>query len=323
MKRRELLTLVGGAMAFPGLAARAQQKPMPVVGFLSFAAPNTKPAAFFEGLRQTGYVEGRNVRIEYRWADGDYARLPASAADLVARKVDVIVTDGGNPETRAAKNATSTIPIIFIGSDPIENNFVTSLARPGGNLTGIGSFQTEITAKRFDLLEQLVPSARTIGFLANPSRDDMGRIVREVGKVIRGKGLEFVVANAAAEPDLDAAFDTLRQHHVDAFFEAGDAFFGVNRERIVALAAEYRLPALYHLRAFVDAGGLSSYAPDFETIYRQEGMYAGRVLNGEKPANLPVIQPTKFDLVINLRTAKTLGLAVPQLLLARADEVIE
>jgi putative ABC transport system substrate-binding protein len=313
-----MATVGGAAVASPWpLIARAQQqKAMPVIGFLSARSSETSAplvAAFRQGLGDTGYVEGQNVAIEYRWAEGRYDRLPAMAADLVARKVDLIATSGGPPSALAAKRATSTIPITFaLGTDPVELGLVASLARPGGNLTGVSMLMT-----------QLVPQAKVIALLVNPNYPGAERIMREVQEAARATGVQVLISKARTEGEIDAAFTTLVQGHVDALVVGNDSFFDSRIEQFVALAGRYAVPAIYDQREFPDSGGLMSYGTRLEAIYRQNGVYAGRVLKGEKPADLPVQQPTKFELVINLKTAKALGLTVPQSLLQRADEVIE
>jgi putative ABC transport system substrate-binding protein len=325
MYRRTFMVLVGAAASWP-LATRAQQKAMPVIGFLGFTFGSGDPLppvvqAFLAGLEETGYVAGRDVTIEYRWAESRPDRLPALAADLVARKVDLIATEGGNPPIHAAKNATSTIPIVFTSDDPVAEGLVASLARPGGNLTGISNFTSEVTPKRLELLIELVPQARVIGFLVNPARSSTARVIETMQAAAAIKGVQLAVVNAEDESEIDAAFATFLRRQIGGLVVAAD--FSLKREQIVALASRHALPATYHSRAFVRAGGLIGYTADFDAIYHQAGVYAGRVLKGERPADLPVQQPTKFELVINLKTAKTLGLTVPQALLVRADEVIE
>ena len=326
MRRRELIAGFA-AMAALGGGARAQQKAMPVIGYLVSgsrgpAAPNV--AAFREGLGETGYVEGQNVAIEYRWAEGHYDWLPILAADLVGRKVDLIVTNGGNAPALAAKGATSTIPIVFeTGADPVAEGLVASLARPGGNLTGVSVLIVELVPKRLELLSELAPRAGVIALLVNQNYSSTERIVREAQKAARVKGIQLPVLKAGTESQIDAAFAALVELHAGALLVGGDPFLGSRREQLVALASRHSVPAIYQFRAFVAAGGLISYGASLTSVYRGVGTYAGRVLKGEKPADLPVQQPTKFELVINLKTAKALGLTVPPSLLARADEVIE
>jgi len=325
MNRREFIFILGGAAAGWPLALHAQQKAMPVIGFLragsKLSFPNAFMAAFHKGLSDTGYVEGQNLAIEDRWAEGHYDRLPALAAALVGRKVDLIST-GATPATRAAKNATSTIPIVFMGvGDPVGFGLVTSLARPGGNLTGFSDLNTELNPKRLELLAELVPQARTIAFLVNPNQT-VGRFIR-IQEAARSKGVQLAILKAGTEAEIDAAFAALVELHAGALLVTGDIFFATRREQLVALASRHAVPAIYISSDFAAAGGLISYGIDYATVFRETGVYAGRILKGEKPADLPVQQPTKFELVINLKTAKALGLTVPQRLFALADEVIE
>jgi putative ABC transport system substrate-binding protein len=325
MERRELMLLLGAAAVAWPRAVRAQQKAMPVIGFLGsglpgLAAPNV--IALRQGLSETGYIEGQNVAIEYRWAGGRYDRLPAMAADLVGRKVDVIVAPG--PGVLAAKNATTTIPIIFMGGgDIVDADLVNSLARPGGNVTGVSIMATELDPKRLDLLSELVPKARVVGVLANPTRANTEPMIRNMQMTAHAKGMQLLIVEASTEAEIDAAFATLVQMHADALVVAADPFFNGRRDQFAALASRHAIPAIYQWREFVTAGGLISYGSSLNDTYRQVGIYVGKILKGAKPADLPVQQPTKFELVINLKTAQSLGLAVPQSLLARADEVIE
>lgn len=327
MNRRHLIALLGAATAASPFAAGAQQKAMPVIGYLSGSSRSSSApflAAFHKGLSETGYVEGQNVAIEYRWAEGRYDRLPALAAELVGRKVDLIAASGGTASAHGAKTATSTIPIVFIsGNDPVATGLVASLARPGGNLTGVSFLVVELNPKRFELLSELVPQARVIALLVNPNNPTAERIMRDVEEAARAKGVELPVLKAGSESEIDASFARLVQLHAGALIVAGDPFFNNRRDQIAALAGRHAVPAIYFGRELADAGGLISYGPSFTAAFRQFGTYAGKILKGAKPADLPVQQPTTFELVINLKTAKTLGLTVPQSLLARADEVIE
>jgi putative tryptophan/tyrosine transport system substrate-binding protein len=327
VNRRELVLLLAGALTTPH-AVGAQQKSISVIGFLAgtFPGPNAaNVAAFRQGLSETGYVEGQNLAIEYRWAEGRFDQLPALAADLVSRKVDAIVTSGGPVPARAAKNATATIPIAaVVGGDPIADGLIASLARPGGNLTGVTFMMTELMPKLFELLSELVPPAPVIALLVNPTyAPSAERTVRDVQEAARIKGRQLHILKAGSESEIDAAFTTLDQMHIGALFVGADAFFASRREQLVALAARYSVPAIYEWREFAEIGGLMSYGPSITAAYRQVGIYAGRILNGTSPADLPVQQPTRFELVVNLKTAKALGLTVPPSILARADEVIE
>jgi len=305
---------------------RAQQKAMPVVGYLASATPEVNIQllpAFLSGLSETGWVEGQNVAIEYRWAEDHYERLPALAAELVSRNVDVIVSTGGTPGALAAKNATSTTPIIFItGGDPVEQGLVASLARPGSNLTGVTLLLVELTPKRLELISELVPRARVIALLANPRNPAVETIIRNVQNAARTKELGFRVLKAGTESEIDVAFSSFVQLQAGALIVGSDPFFYSQRNQIVALAARHAVPAVYERRQFAEAGGLISYGPSFPGTWRQAGIYAGKILKGAKPADLPVQQPTTFELVVNLKTATALGLTVPPSVLARA-EVIE
>jgi putative tryptophan/tyrosine transport system substrate-binding protein len=326
LNRRDLLILGSTAIALP-LVARAQQKAMPVIGYLSpSGSPGTGGpdlAAFRQGLSETGYVDGQNLAIEHHSAEGSYDRLPALAADLVGRKVDVIATTGP-PAALAAKSATSTIPIVFIGvGDPVATGLLASLARPGGNVTGFSIMNLELMPKRFGLLSELVPQAGAIALLVNPNNSNAERMIGDVQEAARAKGVQLPILKAATESEIDAAFATVVQLHAGGLVVGADPFFTSRHEQFVALASRHAVPAIYFLREFAASGGLISYAASLTAAYRQAGVYAGRILKGAKPADLPVQQPTKFELVINLKTAKALGLTVPQSLLARADEVIE
>jgi putative tryptophan/tyrosine transport system substrate-binding protein len=323
MRRRELLLLVGAAMT-AARSLRAQQKAMPVIGFLStnLADPAAALVAFRQGLSETGYVEGQNVAIEYRWSEGRVDRLPALAADLVDRGVDVILAVG--EAAFAAKNATLTIPIIFsFAGDPVAAGLVASFARPGGNLTGAAIMMAELTPKRLQLLSELVPHASVFALMVNPNSPGTEPMTREMQEAARTKGVQLHVLKAGTESEIDAAFVTLVQLHVDALVASNDPFFWSLRDRFVTLADRYAVPASYFSREFAAAGGLISYGPNIAVVYRRLGLYAGKILNGAKPADLPVEQPTTLELVINLKTAKTLGITIPPAILARADEVIE
>ena len=323
MRRRELmLLLLGGAMT-AARALCAQLKAMPVIGYLGVAPPgpyDPRMAAFHQGLSETGYVEGQNVAIEYRWAAGRYDRLPALAADLVDHKVDVIVASGGPSPTRAAKNATSTIPIIFAtGGDPVADGLVASLARPGGNLTGVSLLANELMPKRLELLSELVPERKVIALLVNPGPPNN----EDLQEAARAKGIELHILKATTESEINTAFATFIQLHAGALLVGADLFFFSRREQLLALAARHALPTMYEWREFAAAGGLISYGASRTAAYRQVGIYVGKILHGAKPADLPVEQPTKLELVINLKTATALGLTIPQTIFARADEVIE
>jgi putative ABC transport system substrate-binding protein len=324
MKRRAFLTLAGGAAASLPFVARAQA-PMPVIGYFHFATPAYAPssASFLQGLKETGYIAGQNVAIEYRWAEGWYDRLPAMAADLVERKVDVIAAFGP-PAAQAAKKATSKIPIVFeVGSDPVESGLVASMNRPGGNATGLSILFTQLTSKRLELLCELIPQAKTIALLVNPKSPTAAPSIRGAEEAARAKGLQLSLLNASTETEIDAAFAAVVDLKADGLIVAADPFFDTRRQQLVAPAARYRIPTIYFEREFSIAGGLISYGSSLSEAYRQMGIYAARILKGEKPADLPVQQPTTFEFIINLKTARTLGLAVPPTLLASADEVIE
>ena len=325
MKRRELLLMLGAAMTVVR-SLRAQQKAMPVIGFLSSEGSGAlapRLAAFRQGLSETGYVEGQNVAIEYRWAEGRFDRLPKLAADLVGRKVNVIATSGGDFTAVAAKNATSLTPIVFLAAgDPVEEGLVASLARPGGNLTGVTFIGVELWGKRVELISELVPETRALAALMNPNFPGAERNIRAVEEAARAKGLQLRILRAATESEIDAAFTALAELQARALLVGAPTFLG-QREQIVALAARYAVPTIYDWREYVAAGGLISYGTNLADTYRIIGTYVGKILKGEKPADLPVQQPTTFELVVNLKTAKALGLTVPPLILSRADEVIE
>jgi ABC-type uncharacterized transport system substrate-binding protein len=325
MRRREFITLLGGAAAWP-LIARAQQPAMLVIGFLRNTLPEDSAyllAALRQGLAEVGYVEGQNVAIEYRWAENRFERLQELAADLVRRQCAVIVA-GGNAPARAAMAATATIPIVFAsGDDPVRLGFVASLNRPSGNVTGVTFYAGVLVAKQLELLREVVPKAAVVSMLVNPSSPAADDQIRDAKAAARAIGLEIHILNASSERDFEKAFATLVQYRADAVIVAGDALFTGQRDRLVALAARHAVPVTYNLPEFVAAGGLMSYGSSSMDAYRQVGVYTGRILKGAKPADLPVQQPTKFELAVNLKTAKALGLTVPPAVVGRADEVIE
>jgi putative tryptophan/tyrosine transport system substrate-binding protein len=325
MGRRAFITLLGGAAAAWPLAARAQQPAMPVIGFLNTRAPGEDAhvlAAFRQGLTETGYVEGRNVTIEYRWAEGHNDRLPALAADLVRQKVTVIVAN--SQATAAAKAATTTIPIVFAtGADPVQIGFVASLNRPGGNLTGVASLDAELGQKRLELLHELLPRAGIIAALVNPTFPGSDIVSRDLQAAASTLGLQIHILYATTERDINTAFATLLQLRAEALVIGNDPFFNSRSDQLATLALRYAVPTIYQFRQFAAAGGLLSYGTSITEVYRLVGVYAGRVLKGEKPADLPVQRLVKVELIINLKTARTLGLTIPLPLLGRADEVIE
>jgi putative ABC transport system substrate-binding protein len=322
--RRQFITLLGGAAAWP-IAARAQQPAMPVIGYLdagSAAERTRQVAAFRKGLGEVGYQEGQNVALELRWAEGQYGRFGELAADLVRRRVSVIATPGSAAAALAAKAATATIPIVFgVGSDPVQEGLVASLNRPGGNVTGINFFTVELVAKRTELLRELVPAAKRLAVLVNPTDPEGYQTLRDAQAAAGGQ--QIVAIEAASGRDIDAAFTRMAREQVDALFVAPGTFFNTRRVQLAILAARHALPAIYSVRAYPEVGGLISYGTDVLDAFRQVGVYTARILKGARPADLPVVQSTKFELVINLQTAKALGLDVPPTLLARADEVIE
>jgi putative tryptophan/tyrosine transport system substrate-binding protein len=326
LKRREFITLLSSAAALP-LATRAQPAGIPVVGFLG--APSAAPyaqyvAAIHQGLKEAGYIEGQNVRFEYRWAEGHYERLPALAVELVDRKVSAIVPIGGAPSTVAAKTATLSIPIVFtMLADPLALGLVASLNRPGGNLTGIATMGVELEVKRLELLREAVPSAALIAMLVNPDNAHVGAQVREVQTAGQALGQPILILKASTERELEAAFGSVVKEGAGAILVGSDTFFTSKPVLFVLLTARHAVPAIYPWRSHVDAGGLMSYGASLIDSYRQAGVYTGRILKGEKPADLPILEPTKFELVINLQSAKAIGLTVSSMLLARADEVIE
>jgi len=318
-----MLLLLGGAMTV-GHSLHAQQKAMPVIGFLGGASPGPYApyvAALRQGLRDTGYIEGQNVSIEYRWAEGTYDRLPALAADLVGRQVDIIAA-AAIPAARAAKNATTTIPIVFeVGTDPVEFGLVAGLSRPGGNLTGVSSL--DLSPKRIEMISELVPQAKVIALLVNPKNPIAESVIRSAQEAARTKGVQLHILEAGTEREIDAAFAALLETHAGALVLSSDGLFNSRLDQLVTLASRHAVPTIYDWRQFPAAGGLISYGPSRAGVFRELGIYAGKILKGAKPADLPVQQPTTFELVVNLKTAKELGLTIPPAILARADEVIE
>ncbi|SED13653.1 putative ABC transport system substrate-binding protein [Rhizobiales bacterium GAS191] len=326
MRRRDIITFLGITAAWP-LAAHAQQPSMPVIGFLSGASPDGhahRVASFREGLKEAGYVEGRNVAIEFRWAEGRYDLLPHLAAELVDRRVAVLVATGGSASAKAAKDATSAIPVVFTaGGDPVGLGLVSSLNRPGGNVTGVALLTAELAVKRFEVLRELIPGARIVGVLAKPDSATGERDARAIQAAATEQGVPIHIVGASRGADFEAAFGTLVGAGVGALLVGSDAFFESRRAQLAGLAARHALPAIYDTRDYVEAGGLVSYGTDFGRAYYQAGVYAGRILGGATPADLPVVQLRDIELVVNLKTAKSLGLSIPQSILARADEVIE
>ena len=327
MKRREFMALLGGAAASAPLAARAQQATPPVIGYLASGIPADQAsltAATREGLKETGYEEGRNLVIEYRWAEGDYDRLPRLAAELVARNVALIVAVGGNNPTRAAKDAAPNIPIVFVSAaDPIKAGLVASLNRPDGNITGISMIGAALEAKRLELLHEMIPQAATIGVLINPKYQEAHTQAAEATEAESRLGFRVVIRNASTAQEVGSAFDAFAQQKAGALLVCNDAFFGSIREQLASLALRHKLPLMSFRREFAEVGALLSYGPQFAEGYRQAGRYAGQILKGAKPTDLPVMQPTKFEMVVNLKTARSLGLAISESFLFRADEVIE
>jgi len=325
MRRREFLLLLATNM-MAARAVRAQQKAMPVIGFLSSGLPDTDLpflAAFRQGLGDAGFMEGKNVAMEPRWAEGRYDRLPVLVGDLVSRKVDVIAA-GGDAAVIAAKDATSTIPIVFFnGGDPLAMGLIASLAHPGGNVTGFSTFAAALLPKRLELLSELAPQARVIALLVNPSDPNAERFINAMEQAASAKGIKLRILKAGTESEIDDAFASLVQLRTDGLIVSPNAFFVSRREQLVVLASRYAIPAIYPRRQFATAGGLISYGSSLTAVYRRMGIYVGKILNGAKPADLPVQQPSIFQLVVNLKTAKALGLTVPPSILARADEVIE
>jgi putative tryptophan/tyrosine transport system substrate-binding protein len=327
LRRREFIALLGGAAVAWPLAARAQQPVMPVVGLLSTRSPDESAnqlAGFRRGLAETGYVESQNITVEYRWALGQYDRMPTLAAELVRRSVAVLVSVGGEPSALAAKAATATIPIVAtFADDPVKQGLVASLSRPGGNVTGISNLITTLEPKRFGLLRELVPQAAIVGVLLNPSYPTAASQLSEMQEAARTVAVQTHILRASIDSEIDVAFDSIARHRIPALAVAADPFLLARREKLVALAARHAVPAMYGFREYAVAGGLMSYGIDLSDVYRQLGVYTGHVLKGAKPAELPVMQPTKFEFVLNLKTARALDVTVPPGLLAIADEVIE
>lgn len=325
MRRRDFVTLLGSVVATRPWEARAQQSTKPIIGYLNGGSPFTLTLdAFHRGLSESGYVEGQNVSIEYRWAEGDYSRLPEFAKELVIRGVNIIAAGGGDLAARAAKEATSVIPIVFTsGDDPVATGLVPSLAHPGGNLTGVAFFVVELHAKRFELLSELVPQAKIVALITNPSSPQTERVIQAMRQATTSKGVELQILKASSENEIDTAFSALGTSHTDALIQQADPFFVSRREQFALLAARHSIPAIYEGRQFTQAGGLVSYGPSLADVYRQVGSYVAEILKGTKAADLPVTRPTKFELVVNLRAAKAIGLKISESFLLRADEVIE
>jgi len=326
MDRRTFISSVAGGILAVPLAARAQQPAMPIIGFLHSASPNARHvAAFRQGLSEAGFVEGQSVAIEYRWAEGRFDRLPELATDLVRRRVSVIAAPGNTTAALAAKAATGTIPIVFgVSEDPVKFGLVASLARPGGNATGIDYFTTEIVAKRLGLLRELLPRATRVAVLLNPANVTNAQMtLQELEAAARAMALQIQIFNASTSSEIDSAFAALVRRRPDAVFVAPDSFYNTRREQLSTLAARHAIPAVYAVRDYVEAGGLMSYGPDIAEMFHRVGAYTGKILNGKRPEDLPVEQVAKFELVINLKTARALGLTIPPSLLLRADEVIQ
>jgi putative ABC transport system substrate-binding protein len=327
MRRREFITLLGGAAGAWPIAAWAQEAALPLVGCLAAPAEATYThhvAAVRQGLKESGFVEGQNVGLEFRWAEGRYDHLPALAADLVRRRVSVIITMGGSPAIQAARTATSTIPIVFhLGADPVDLGLVASLNRPGGNITGVTLMTNSLEPKRLELLHKMVPGAKSIGVLVNPANQQNAFQVRQLQELARAAQLNLVTVNASTARQLETGFGGMVENQIDALTVLSDVFFTSNSFQIAALSERYRIPAIAHSREFALSGGLMSYGTNLTDAYRLTGLYAGRILKGESPAELPVIEPIRFDFLINLRAARNLNLTVPPVLLATADEVIE
>jgi putative ABC transport system substrate-binding protein len=327
MQRRKFITLLGGAAAAWPIAAGAQQPTMPLIGLLSVRSPDESAhllAAFRSGLAENGAIEGQSVAIEYRWALGEYNRLPALAAELVGIPVAVLIAVGGEPAARAAKDATTTIPVVtFFSSDPVKSGLIGSLSHPGGNVTGVSNLSTAMEPKRVGLLHELIPQAKAFGALLNPDFPTFADQLRDIQEAAQTAGLELHAFRASTDRDIEAAFESIAEQRIAAVLVASDPFFNSRRAEVAALAARRGVPAMYTFRDYVVAGGLMSYGIDLPDTYRQAGVYAGRILKGAKPADLPVLQPTKFEFVVNLKAAKALGVKISDNLLSLADEVIE
>jgi putative tryptophan/tyrosine transport system substrate-binding protein len=327
MRRREFITLLGSAAAVWPFAASGQQPTLPVVGYIHTLSPENVPhflPAFHQGLKEQGFVEGQNLRVEYRWAHGQYDRLPELAADLVARQVAVIAALGGEPSPQIVENATRTIPIVFASNgDPVREGLVASLNRPGGNATGVTIFGTAAVAKRMQLLKEVVPQANVVGFLMNPSNPNSEIETKAAQAAASSLGKELLILRASSEDEIDAAFASMAQHRNGALVGATDTFLFGRRGKIVSLAAHYRIPAIYYLPEFAEAGGLMAYGNRITETYRQIGIYVGRILKGEKPGDLPVVQATAYEFVINLKAAKALDLTIPPSVISIADHVVE
>jgi putative ABC transport system substrate-binding protein len=327
MRRREFITLLGGAVAISPSATRAQHRALPIIGFLNSFDPQVWGvylAAFQRGLREAGFVEGENVEIDYRWGRGHFDQLPSLAAELVRRPVAVLVASGGDQAALAAKAATETIPIVAsIAFDPVDYGIVKSLARPGGNITGVSLFTSALVAKRLEVLRELLPNVSTIAFLVNPTNPAANADRKDIEAAAKSVGQQVVVVEAATETDCEVAFETIARGQAGALTIEADPLYARIREKLVALATRFRVPTIYHWREFMLAGGLISYGSSLTEAYHQLGIYAGRVVNGSLPSELPIVQPTKFELIVNLKVAKTLDIVVPTSILLRADEVIE
>jgi len=327
MRRRKFLSLLGGSVGLASTIARAQARALPTIGFLNSASPDTyafNAGAFRDGLRETGFVDGQNVTIAYRWASGDYSRLPALAMELARANVAVIAATGDIASARAARAATTTIPIVFtVGSDPVHFGLVASLSRPDGNSTGITLFSSTLSAKRLELLREVAPAATVVALLMNPANPNVDSDIRAAEEAARTLGRQTVTVNAGSPDAFDAAFEQAAQKRAGALLVASDPMFLAQRDRLTALAARKGIPVMYWAREFAEAGGLISYGTSITWMYHEAGIYCGKILKGARPADLPILQPSKFEMLVNLKTAKSLGLTIPQSVLLRADEVIQ